>query len=153
MGQHTHSAPSTTVCPERYLTSKNPVIMKYVNVPSKGHFSGQRSGSLSGQHFWEWMKLACCTRTPEHSRWMHGGVMLVLHFRAVSLLISTPLLYWFCYESLSLNRTCQKHLDQQFYFFCCKDLKETPCVFVFGCIYILYIKEANEDVRQGPLYV
>lgn len=94
VGQHTHSAPSTTVYPERNLTFKNPVIMKYVNVPSKGHFSGQRSGSLSGQHFWEWMKLVCCTRTPEHSRWMHVGVMLVLHLRAVSLLISTtPLLY------------------------------------------------------------
>lgn len=69
----THTS-CTTICPQRWLISNNPVIMKCVIDRSKGHFPGQRSGSLSGQHFWRRVKLVSCSRTPECSRWLHGGV-------------------------------------------------------------------------------
>lgn len=56
------------------LISKIPVIMKYTIDPSERLVSGQRSGSAAGQHFWGWLVLVSCSRTPECGRWLHGGV-------------------------------------------------------------------------------
>lgn len=62
--------------------------MKCVIDPSKGHSAGQRSGSLSGQHFWgggwnERFAQGCPSAADDYT----GAWIQVLHLRAASPLI------------------------------------------------------------------
>lgn len=74
---------------------KNPVIKKYVIDPSEGLDSGQRSGSATGQHFWEMVGISVLLKDPMSVAGDYMGVLTqVLHLRAGSLLIPTTLLLY-----------------------------------------------------------
>lgn len=74
MSEHTRSAPLATICQRHKLISKNLVIMKYVIGPPRDTCWAKGQVHCQGSTFGKWMKLVCCSRTPECSRWLHGGV-------------------------------------------------------------------------------
>lgn len=43
---------------------KIPVIMIYIIDSSEGPFPGQRSGSATGQHFWEMVRISVVLKDP-----------------------------------------------------------------------------------------
>lgn len=93
--------------------------MKYTVKPLKGNISGQRSGSATGQHVREQMVFMFCSRAPECSRRLYGGVSWRATLKgSLPAHSNNPAAILVFIMSLSvLSGHAKKHLPLQFYFF------------------------------------
>lgn len=68
---HHHHMPTAAI----HFIFRNPVIIKSVIDPSEGLVSGQRSGSATGQHFWEMVGISVVLKDPRSVAGDYMGVL------------------------------------------------------------------------------